>query len=344
MRGLVGWFEAQVLRVGLIGLVEATPAVLSFGAVLSAVFGGPAVKAAAVVVAVGGVLATFATLVANRRRGETDHLRDRRLTARYCDLIQRAIGGPLHYLNWDDITVIDDKGGAVETVTVRARVEIEEAYFFRFRFGPAWDQPERQRTKVTCRVRTLTGAATPGPRCDTTQTWLADGRLEVIAHLASPVKAGDELRLVIDLDWPGMCEPLMRKREPHDYFLRFARPADEVRYVIILPKNEDTYAAPIGFTPDDRGYDMTVKPNDTGRVQVAVTAHDVPARHRFGVRLDLKWATPDLSPGVARGVQSSSVLSPPTGNLPESVDPLLAGTVDADSRRVQCDHQRRCLM
>jgi hypothetical protein len=96
MRGLVGWFEAQVLRVGLIGLIEATLAVLSFGAVLSAVFGGPALKSAAVVVAVVGVLATFATLVANRRHGEADRLRDRRLTARYCDLIQRAIGGPLH--------------------------------------------------------------------------------------------------------------------------------------------------------------------------------------------------------------------------------------------------------
>ncbi|CCH32148.1 hypothetical protein ABZ816_40360 [Actinosynnema sp. NPDC047251] len=288
MRGLVRWFEGHVLRVGLIGLIEAALAVLSFGAVLSAVFGGPAAKTAAVVVAVLGVLATFAALVANRRRGEADRLRDRRLTARYCDLVHHAIGAPLHYLSWDDVTVIDSRGDAVETIAVRARVEADQAHFFRFRIGPAWDQPERQRTRVVCRVRTLVGGAARGPRCDTTETWLADGRLEVIAHLASPVKVGDELRLVIDLEWPGMCAPLVREREPDDYFLRFARPADEARYVIVLPEGEDTYAEPIGFADGDRGYDLTVKPNDSGRVQVTLTAYDIPARHRFGVRLDLK--------------------------------------------------------
>ncbi|MEU7526701.1 hypothetical protein AB0A74_13285 [Saccharothrix sp. NPDC042600] len=288
MRGLVAWFEAQVLRAGLAGLLEASLTVLSVGAVLGAVFGGPVAKTAAVVVAGIGVLAAFAALVAHRRRGEADRLRDRRLIARYCELVQQAIGGPLHYLSWDDVTVIDDRGGAAETVAVRARVEADVAPFVRFRIGPAWNQPERQRAKVTCRVRTLSGATTPGPRCDTTQTWLADGRLEVIAHLASPVKAGDELRLVIDLDWPGMCEPLVRKRQPDDFFLRFARPADAVRYVIVLPEGEDAYAEPIGFAEGDRGYDLIVKANDTGRTQVTLTATDVPGRHRFGVRLDLK--------------------------------------------------------
>jgi hypothetical protein len=289
MRGFVSWFEQQVLRLGLAGLLNAGLSILSLGAVLSAVVGGPAVKAAAVVVAALAVLATFATLIARRNHGEAELALHRRLIARYCDEIQGATGVPLHIVRWDDVTVIDTAGGAQETIGVRARVETASAHFFRFRIGPAWAQPEKQRSAVTCDVRTELVNGSPGPRCDVTRTWLADGRLEVLAHLASPVRAGAEVRIKMAIRWPGMCEPLVLGRRPDDYVLRFARGADEVRYELVLPEGETNYYhQPIGFDEGDDGYRVEVGTGHTGRVHVVLTARSVPARHRFGVRLDLE--------------------------------------------------------
>ncbi|GAA1278252.1 hypothetical protein [Saccharothrix xinjiangensis] len=288
MRGFVSSFERQVLRLGLAGLFDAGLSILSLGAVLSAVLGGPAVRSAAVVVAVLAVLATFATLISRRNHGEAERELHRRLIARYCGVIQDMTGGPLHIVKWDDVTVIDGAGGARETVRVRARVESTPAHFFRFRIGPGWAQPGKQRAAVACDVRTELVNGDPGPRCDVTKSWRSDGRLELLVHLPSPARLGAEARFRIDIRWPGMCEPLVVRRQPDDYVLHFARVADEVHYEIVLPEGEEAYLEPIGFDEGDDGYRVEVVAERAGRVHVVLTAHSVPAKHRFGVRLDLK--------------------------------------------------------
>ncbi|MFC6089516.1 hypothetical protein [Saccharothrix lopnurensis] len=288
MRGVVSSFEQQVLRLGLAGLLNAGLSVLSLGAVLSAVLGGPAVKSAAVVIAALAALATFVTLVARRHHGEAELALHRKLVARYCNEIQGMTGGPLHIVKWDDVTVVDAGGGAEETIGVRARVENASAHFFRFRIGPAWEQSEKQRSAVACDVRTELVNGEPGPRCDVTRTWRADGRLEVLVHLPSPVRAGADVRIKMAIRWPGMCEPLVVRRRPDDFVLHFAREADEVRYEIVLPDGEDAYFEPVGFDEGDDGYRVEVGTGRSGRVHVVLTACSVPAKHRFGVRLDLK--------------------------------------------------------
>jgi len=213
-----------------------------------------------------------------------DAARDRRLVARYCDVLQRTRGAPLHIKLWDDVTVIDARGDAVETVKVIATVRDEETHFFRFRVGPAWDQPEKERSKAECVVRNSDG----GRPYDTTTSWLADGRLEVLAHLPAPVEVGAELRIMLTLTWPGMCEPLVKRRLPDDYVLHFGRDIEFVRYVVVLPEGEDALVERIGFEAGDEGYRVKTGANATGRMEVSLIARHVPAKHRFGFRLDLR--------------------------------------------------------
>lgn len=213
-----------------------------------------------------------------------DGAHDRRLVARYCDVLQRTRGAPLHIKLWDDVTVVDARGGAVETVKVIAAVRDEETHFFRFRMGPAWDQPEKERARAECVVRD----SDRGRRYDTTTSWLADGRMEVLAHLPEPAEIGSDLRIMMTLTWPGMCEPLVRGRVPDDYVLRFARGAEFARYVVVLPEGEDALVEPIGFEAGDEGYRMRTGVNPAGRTEVSLIARDVPAKHRFGFRVDLR--------------------------------------------------------
>jgi hypothetical protein len=288
LKSFISWLETHILRVGLIGIVDTVLGILAFGAVLSAVLGGPAVKAAAVVVAILVIICMFTVLIASRSRREFERARDRRLVARYCNVIQQTGGAPMHIVRWDDVTVIDAVGGVVETVTVCARVVAEQAHFFRFRIGPAWEQSEKQRAKVVCNVRSEPIDGMVGPRCDITQSWLADGRLEVLAHLASPVKAGSNLRIKLEISWPGMCEPLVKKRQPDDYLLKFGRGADHVRYLIVLPAGKEAYYEPIGFDAADDRYKVDVDRSEVGLFKVILIAREVPVRHRFGLRLELK--------------------------------------------------------
>jgi hypothetical protein len=209
---------------------------------------------------------------------------DRRLVARYCDVLQRTRGAPLHIKLWDDVTVIDAHGGAVETVKVVATVRDEEAHFFRFRIGPAWDQPAKERSRAECVVRD----SDRGEPYDTTTSWLADGRMEVLAHLPEPAAVGADLRIMVTLTWPGMCEPLVKWRLPDDYVLRFARGAEFARYVVVLPEGEDALVEGIGFEAGAEGYRMRTGATSTGRTEVSLIARGVPAKHQFGFRLDLR--------------------------------------------------------
>jgi hypothetical protein len=230
------------------------------------------------------VLGNFFAWLENRDRCRVALSRQRGLVARYCNVIHRTRGAPLRIKMWDDVTVIDARGGAVETVKVVARVEDEDTHFYRFRIGPGWDQPEHERAKAVCVVRGGDG----GPDYDTTTSWLADGRMEVHAHLPEPAEVGVDLRILLVITWPGMCEPLVAGRVADDYVLHFGHDVDTVRYVVVLPEGETAQVERVGFQDDDGRYRVRTAKNAAGLVEVSLIARGVPARHRFGLRLELE--------------------------------------------------------
>jgi hypothetical protein len=85
-----------------------------------------------------------------------------------------------------------------------------------------------------------------------------------------------------------MCEPLVGGRVADDFVLHFGQEVDTVRYVLVLPEGETASVEPVGFTDDDERYRVRTATNAAGLTEVSLVARGVPARHRFGLRLELE--------------------------------------------------------
>lgn len=290
LRSFTSWLEEEVTDAGPIGVIEAGLCLLGFGVLLSSLFGSSAIKATAIVVVSLAFLGVFALLTAERRRWRRKMTRDHRLLAHYCHVIKGELETTMHMLSWDDVATIAPNGDTKEVITVHGRVETKQLYFFRLRVGqgPGLLLSKKQQKRVAYAVRGVVVDQTGGTRWDASDTWLPDGRLEVLVHLNFPAPRGSEVRICMELDWPGMCAQLLRHREPDTFELHFARQADHVRYVIVLPPGEDAYYEPIGFKTGENGFRLTGRQSSAGQVEVELIADDLPAGHRAGMRLDLK--------------------------------------------------------
>jgi hypothetical protein len=207
----------------------------------------------------------------------------RRLLSHYCDFIYGLNIAP-QIVSWQQTTRIDSRGNAKETIIVRAKTLIDEVQFFRLRFGPAWDQPWRYRRKVVVNVRSLSAEGIPGTRLETTNSWLPNGKFELIAHFHSPPRAGSEILLTVDWDWPGKCIPLIR-RIPDDFVFEFGKSVTFATQTVILPIEYDAYYEPIGFSNGQIGYSLTRSETANNLVQFVFEAQLLPEDHRAGMRL-----------------------------------------------------------
>lgn len=282
---VLAWLRRQHEQFGLISLINLSLALLSLGTGMAALFGGSAVRAvtSAAVLLLGTSIGTWA----GWHLHQDERRRAQRLLARYCDLLTRFTGPPLRILSWDDVAVVDSRGGTVETIDMQAQLESEETSFLSFRLGAGWEQPVQQRTRVTCRVRLKSVNGSAGLQGEVTTTWLDDGRMNVLVHFPAPVPAGAEVRLAIEIAWPGMCEPLMMLRQPDRFVMRFARRVEHVRYVIVLPERTEALVEPIGFAANGDHCTTRVDRTATDAVQVVLLARDIPARQVFGIQLAL---------------------------------------------------------
>ncbi|GAA3893716.1 hypothetical protein GCM10022243_68200 [Saccharothrix violaceirubra] len=290
LKEFVEWFDDQLMRRGVSGIFHAVLGILSLGAVASAVFGGTAVKVAAVLVAVIVLLAAMALLASGRKEQVLGRLRDDLLIGSLVDAVTGRSGNA-RITMWEDVAQIDSDGNVVETVTVFARAETGDVRFYRLRVGPGWNQPKRQRAKVVCEVVGVRPDGGDGPRYDLRCRRLVDGRLETVVTLPDTVKVGQRFRVRFKYSWPGMCEPLMVWGQPEDFRLRFAHAVEGVRYTIVLPAGREVRFESIGFDGGDSAYAVEVDRDPAGAVSLSLTARNVPAKHTFGTRLDLDRTT-----------------------------------------------------
>lgn len=183
--------------------------------------------------------------------------------------------------HWDERTVVRPNGDARVTIRVRALVEAQALPFFRIRLGSGshWTQP---RTEVD-RVHVTVTSAVDGPRWDNTTRWLPDGRLEIATHfrVATP-KKGDELRLHYAVRWPGKVRPLM-SGEPDDFTFMWGRPLAYLHYRLELPAGYEVRHELISLRRGRDKFTFSAKEST-----VELVAHDIAARRRIGMRLDLR--------------------------------------------------------
>lgn len=287
-KSFLEWLRDYAVHAGLVGLVEGMLAVVAFGGVLSALLGSVAIKAGAMFAVVFAALGLIALLSFNQMELKHQLELHQNLVARYCTTIADRSNHAYRTLYWRDVFVISPNGDVHETITVRATVECEKLDFYKIFTGPGWNQSQRYRDRVRVNVRSLEVGGEGGARREVTKSWSDAGNLEIIAHFGEPALRGSEVSLQVELDWPGRCIPLIRRRVPEDFALTFHGSPEYVEYLIVLPVGLDTYHEVIGLVRGRDTFELDRSGGDGRSVEIRLVTRDMEPKQRVGLRLDLK--------------------------------------------------------
>lgn len=288
LKGFIEWFEGHLIKVGVLGVAEGALTILAFGGIMSALLGSTVVKAAAVVVVMLANLGIFIILIAGRRELRRRSERDQVLLGHYCRVLRDRSDFSWRVISWREVITVKSNGDSSTVVTVTAVVESVLLDFFRLCLGAIWNQPHRYRKRVKVNARSLEVDGIGGTRYEVTSSWMPDGRLEFLAHFKSPLNLGEKIELVVELEWPGKCVPLVRYREPEEFRFHFRNRVEFAHYVVILPAGMEAYCQPIGFVPGQNRNSIKSSRNSAGQQELSFMAYDIPAREVVGMRLDLK--------------------------------------------------------
>jgi hypothetical protein len=318
LRELASWLDEYLSSEGPPAIAKAVLGVLSITALPGAVFGSLLVKVIALTVAVCAVTALGLVLLADRgslRRELEEH---RELVTRYCKHIRREEKPFYQVTSWHEVcAVTDDRGNTDDVLRMRIRVLRPDMLFFRFRFSCNWAQPARYRHRVQTQIRNIKVDGAPGIRLCTTRSWVADGKMYLIAHFGEPPRAGSEISLAMRMRWPQRCAPLMVSRQPDSFVLRFSEPISCARYEVILPAGREAFCEPVGFEHGDEGFSLTPEGDADGRAHYVFEAFDLEPSHEAGMKLELKQrgdlasSSPHQVYNARRRQSSSSPLLPP---------------------------------
>jgi hypothetical protein len=271
-------------------IVRSVVGIMGFAVLLGAVLGSVAMKAGILVVAVLVLLSLMLMLLRDRRvlkRGRDD---SRELLSRYCDHLYDQTQPVVLVKDWNQVATISKDGDVKELITIRAVALQDYLYFLRFRADSTWLQPRRYRRRVRVDVRGINGAGRRGPSWRVTPSWLPDGRLEMLAHLHSPVPLGTEITVEVEREWPRKCDPLINQGAHDGFGFNFshALKIEHATYVVVLPKGVEVYFEEVDFQQPHPQFSVVGGRNKDGRIEVALTVEDLPADVHVGMRLQLK--------------------------------------------------------
>jgi len=234
------------------------------------------------ILAAGAILVLYIARLKNRQQMGTY----RNLLLRYVQVLSNQSTRSYTVQEWDQDVRIHPNGDAYELVRTAVISERDELAFLRFTFGAGWNQPEKARRRVQVLVRSVIFEGVRSARWDTTTAWLSSGKLELIAHLNSPVPRGVELTLEIEIHWPGKSLPLVQGHAD-EFKVNFGTPIKYLTYSIALPPKTQAYLDPIGFTNGQDNFALTTTQQEERQI-IKLTATDVPAKQAVGMRLELK--------------------------------------------------------
>jgi hypothetical protein len=287
-REFLDWLEVCLNRVGLRGLVEGILGILGFGVLLSGLLGIQAIRSAFVAAVVMAVLGGIVLAFIDRSYAYRRNCLERRLLAKYCDVLLARAGQQWRIVRWEESSVVKDNGDTNERIVVTAIVESEFLDFFAIRSGAGWSQPNRARRRVKIGVVSFEGEGLRSSAWDVTSTWLDDGRAELVIHFAESMRRGALIKMTVDKEWPGKCAPLMKDRRPDEFALRFSCPIDYIEYSIVLPAGCDAHCDAIGLRDGVDDYALGLRPLGREQVEARLVARGIPARQRVGMVLCLK--------------------------------------------------------
>ena len=167
---------------------------------------------------------------------------DQKLLIRYCEVLSAQAHSAWRMLKWEQQSVIGNNGDTRQTMTVQAAVKSTKLSYYRLSVGAGWNQPRKYQNNVKVHVRSAYLEGIGSVEVDVTTVWMPGGKLEVLVHFPDFLSRGKRFKIVIVLDWPGKCRPLMKEKAPDDFRYVASRPLEELAYIVVLPPgSEATY-------------------------------------------------------------------------------------------------------
>jgi hypothetical protein len=285
LKGFIFWLDQYLVGEDPSSVVRAALGLMSFAALLGVILGNTAVKLGALLAVIFVILSAMLILIYDRKSLKRQVKSHRGLLTRYCDVLYDESQPVALVKEWKQVATIESNGDTKELITIHA-IAMQDLYFLRLRADPKWDQPERQRRRVRVDFRSIHVAGSRGPSWQMTPSWLADGRLEMIAHLHSPVPKRTEIIVEVKRDWPGKCTPLA-EGEADTFGFRFGRMhhIEHGTYTVVLPQGMRVYLEPVGFQQPHPGFSVQHGHNQDGRSEVTLTVIDLPVDTFIGMRL-----------------------------------------------------------
>ncbi|GAB1515027.1 hypothetical protein [Actinophytocola sp. KF-1] len=269
-------------------------ALAAVAAILLAVLGNGALRAAATVVAIVCAVGVAAVFLVERRAAGRAAEDCGHLVARYCDFVvgngSAARDGLLASVeNWHQKVHIHANGDVREVVVLEAVAERDEVYFIRFQLGSDWEQPAKYRRNVLVNADNIEIDGRPTKHWSITNSWLSAARLMSIVHFHSPVRMGQVIRLEMTRFWPAKCLPLMRRGAAERFVIGTTElmQVRHLEYQVSLPTGFDASCEPIGFTPPDHRMSVNDYTDVGGRRVFICRVTEMPERLTVGMRLAL---------------------------------------------------------
>ncbi|ANZ37266.1 hypothetical protein BBK82_15545 [Lentzea guizhouensis] len=288
MQRFLDWLDEYLADVGFVGAAEVGFGILSVCGVFGLVFAlesAESISVAAVLVGVAGLTTlVIAGRSSSRRRAEVDQ----KLLVRYCEVLSDQMQSSWRLIRWEQHTDINPQGDVRQVMSASGAVKSFKLSYYRIRVGAGWNQPKKYRNNVRVHVRGIELEGVPGAQAELTTVWLPSGRLEVLVHFPKPLSRGKRFNVVVVVDWPGKCRPLMKDGAPDDFRYVASRHLEELAYTVVLPPGTDATCGPLGFVPEEEPDYSLEERRGNGQLEVEFRALNVKPNRIIGMRLDLK--------------------------------------------------------
>jgi hypothetical protein len=287
LKSFTQWLEKFLQEEGAVGTVKGLLGLVAFGAVLSALFGPVAIRAAFVIGAIALMLLLLTYLTTRVTRLDAEAREYRALLSKYSYMLMELQPSQFDIKVWEQVAVIEANGDTQEFITVNAVIRNAEARFFRLRFGAGWNQPKSVQKEVNAKVRSLLVDGSMGPSFLVTSHWSEDGKLDMVSHFHSPAEVDSEIRLKMEWTWPKKCVPLMVHKKPDPFTFYFRQPVERATYTIVLPPGVDVHWDVIALNRIRDDFEI-IRRTDAGRVEIKLCINNLPANRRAGMLLELQ--------------------------------------------------------
>lgn len=280
--------QDYISNASVVATTEAVLVIIGFAGLLGAILAESEVRAGAIIATTVCSLGLFTLVTASRLQLLSRVTTAERLIRDYCFALEERYHHSCQPRTWDHVIQIDARGNTVEEIECTIVAESDFVEFFSLWAGAGHAWPERYQGKVRFSVTTSENGHKGGvrPRA-VTHTWYQSAKIAITVHLASPLTQGSEASFNFRVYWPLKCVPLVRRHAAEDFARMFYAPLESLRYTIVLPKGRQARFDSIGLDDDIPECDITTSVNSNGQTQFTLTASNVPADHRIGMRLDL---------------------------------------------------------